>query len=67
MPRDKILPLSQVLAILGDSEGEPLPRSTFHDWRAKKCAPRCIKYPNGTIHVKESELYRWLDAREDAA
>lgn len=66
MPRDEILTLNQVLVELGE-DGKPLPRSTFNEWRAKKRAPRCIKYPNGTLHVRRSELDRWLDKCEEAA
>ncbi|MER5466154.1 helix-turn-helix domain-containing protein [Streptomyces sp. NPDC002668] len=40
-------------------------RSTFYDWRAKKRAPRCIKFPNGDLRVRRSALDHWLDDRED--
>jgi len=33
MPRDELLTLDTVLSELGE-DGKPLPRSTFHDWRA---------------------------------
>jgi hypothetical protein len=66
MPRDELLALETVLAELGEP-GKPLPRSTFHDWRAKGRAPRCIKLPNGKLFVRRSEFTRWLDSREDVA
>lgn len=42
-------------------------RSTFHDWRAKKRAPRCIRLPNGSIRIRRAEYERWLDSHEEAA
>lgn len=42
-------------------------RSTFYEWRAKKCAPRCIKLPNGEIRIRRAELERWLTSREEVA
>jgi predicted DNA-binding transcriptional regulator AlpA len=42
-------------------------RSTFNDWRAKRCAPKCIRLPNGSVRVRRSELNRWLESREEAA
>jgi len=66
MPRDELLTLDTVLTELGEP-GKPLPRSTFHDWRAKGRAPRCIKLPNGTLRIRRSELARWLDTHEEAA
>ncbi|RZQ60875.1 helix-turn-helix transcriptional regulator [Amycolatopsis suaedae] len=41
--------------------------STFYDWRAKKCAPRCIKLPNGGVRVDRLDLNTWLEEREVAA
>jgi predicted DNA-binding transcriptional regulator AlpA len=42
-------------------------RSTFHDWRAKKRGPRCIKLPNGAIRIRRTEYEQWLDSHEEAA
>ncbi|MEO3853648.1 helix-turn-helix domain-containing protein [Acrocarpospora sp. B8E8] len=42
-------------------------RSTFYEWRAKRCAPPCIKLPNGNLLVRRSDLDRWLESREDMA
>jgi predicted DNA-binding transcriptional regulator AlpA len=55
------LTISQVCAEL------QVARSTFYDWRAKGCAPRCLKLPNGEIRVRRGELERWLDEREEVA
>ncbi len=66
MSRDELLTLDRVLAELGD-EDRPLPKSTFHDWRAKGRAPRCIKLPNGTLRIRRSEFDRWLASREEVA
>lgn len=65
MPRSKLLPLKKVLIELGD-EDKPLARSTFYEWRAKGQAPRCVKLPNGSLHVKENELERWINEREES-
>ncbi len=40
-------------------------RSTFYEWRAKRCAPRCIKMPNGELRIRRSEFERWLDAHDE--
>lgn len=40
-------------------------RSTFYEWRAKGCGPRCIRLPNGKIRIRRAELDRWLEALED--
>jgi excisionase family DNA binding protein len=40
-------------------------RSTFHDWRAKGRAPKCIKLPNGSLRIRRTELDRWLASHED--
>jgi hypothetical protein len=39
----------------------------FYEWRAKRCAPRCLKLPNGEIRVRRGELERWLEEREEVA
>jgi predicted DNA-binding transcriptional regulator AlpA len=40
-------------------------RSTFNDWRAKGTGPRCIKFPNGSVRIRRSELDRWLQNCEE--
>jgi hypothetical protein len=40
-------------------------RRTFQEWRAKGCAPRCLKLPNGELRVRRTDLDRWLDSREE--
>ncbi|WP_201301331.1 helix-turn-helix transcriptional regulator [Nocardiopsis sp. FR6] len=42
-------------------------RSTFHDWRAKRRAPKCTKLPNGSLRVRRSDYDRWLKGLEDEA
>lgn len=66
MARDELITLNQLLAELGD-EGQPLPKSTFFDWRAKGRAPRAIKLPNGTLRFRRSEIERWLKNYEEVA
>lgn len=38
--------------------------STFHDWRAKGKAPKCLKLPNGRIVIRRAEVERWLASLE---
>lgn len=40
-------------------------RTTFDDWRAKKCAPKCIKLPNGQLRIRRCDFARWLDGLEE--
>ncbi|MFE3175059.1 helix-turn-helix transcriptional regulator [Amycolatopsis sp. NPDC059090] len=42
-------------------------RRTFHEWRMKGRAPRCLKLPNGDIRIRAAEYARWLDEHEEAA
>ena len=65
MARSDLLTLAEFLAELGDEAGNPLPKSTFYDWRAKNRAPKCIKLPNGQIRIRRSEADRWLAAHEE--
>lgn len=40
--------------------------STFHDWRLKGLAPRCIKLPNRQIRIRRSDVDAWLESREES-
>jgi predicted DNA-binding transcriptional regulator AlpA len=51
--------LDEVLAELD------LPRSTFFRWKATGKAPRTIKYPNGSLRVRRSDLDAWIAAHEE--
>ncbi|GIG02523.1 helix-turn-helix transcriptional regulator [Catellatospora citrea] len=53
------LTLPEVLAEL------KITRSTFYDWRAKRRAPRCLKWPNGELRVRRSDLDAWIEAQEE--
>ncbi|MGL5823315.1 MAG: helix-turn-helix transcriptional regulator [Nocardioides sp.] len=55
--RDK-LTLTDILEDLDVS------RSTFHDWRAKGRAPRCIKLPNGELRIRRTDYDKWLETLE---
>ncbi|WP_201296759.1 AlpA family transcriptional regulator [Nocardiopsis sp. FR26] len=53
------LTVDDVCAELGVS------RSTFHDWRAKRRAPKCTKLPNGSLRIRRSDYDRWLERLEE--
>nr|WP_276209754.1 helix-turn-helix domain-containing protein [Amycolatopsis vastitatis] len=42
-------------------------RSTFNDWRAKRCAPPCVQLPNRQLRFRRSAFDRWLASREEAS
>lgn len=41
-------------------------QSTFHDWRAKGKAPKCIRLPNGRIVIRRVDFDCWLESLEIA-
>ena len=61
MPRDELLTIAEVCAVLRDDDGHPLARATFYRWRTLGKAPRCLKLPNGQIRIRRSALDRFLD------
>jgi predicted DNA-binding transcriptional regulator AlpA len=61
MPRDELLTIAEVCALLRDDDGKPLSRKTFYRWRSLGRAPRCLKLPNGQIRIRRSALDRFLD------
>jgi excisionase family DNA binding protein len=42
-------------------------RSTFNDWRAKQCAPPCVRLPNRQLRFRRSALERWLTSHEETS
>jgi predicted DNA-binding transcriptional regulator AlpA len=40
-------------------------RSTFHDWRVKGRAPRCLKLPNGELRIRRVDYEAWLESLTD--
>lgn len=61
MARDEMLTISQVVEEIG------VPLSTFYRWRQLRKGPKSIKFPNGAVRIRRSELERWIAALEDAA
>lgn len=55
------LTIADICADLGIS------RRTFHEWRAKGRAPRCLKLPNGDIRIRRDEYEAWLTNCEERA
>jgi excisionase family DNA binding protein len=41
-------------------------RRTFHEWRAKGRAPRCMKLPNGDLRIRRADFDDWLRRCEAA-
>lgn len=41
-------------------------RRTFHEWRAKGRAPRCLKLPNGDLRIRRADLETWITTCEVA-
>ncbi|MDA2804577.1 helix-turn-helix transcriptional regulator [Nocardiopsis suaedae] len=58
---DELLTLPQALKLL------QVPRSTFYGWLQRGVAPKTIKYPNGKIMVRRSDLEAWLATQEVSA
>ncbi|MFJ3781088.1 helix-turn-helix transcriptional regulator [Streptomyces sp. NPDC090093] len=61
MARDEMLTIDQVVEEIG------VPRATFYRWRQLKKGPRSIKFPNGSVRIRRSELERWIETLEEAA
>lgn len=52
---------NQLLTLVEVLEELQVPRSTFFRWKAIGRAPRVIKYPNGSLRVRRSDLDSWLE------
>lgn len=59
--RTGLLTLAEVLAELD------VPKSTFFRWKAIGKAPKTIKYPNGSLRIRRTDLDAWLNDHEEAA
>lgn len=57
----------KLISIAAFCEEFEVAKRTFYEWRAKGVAPRCIKLPNGELRIRQIDLDRWLDTREEAA
>lgn len=57
--RGGLLPLAQVLAELH------VPKSTFFRWKALGKAPKTIKYPNGSLMIRRTDLDAWIANHEE--
>jgi predicted DNA-binding transcriptional regulator AlpA len=59
-PGNELLTLDEVLTELGR-----VPRSTFFRWKALGRAPKTIKYPNGSLRIRRSDLDAWIADHEE--
>jgi excisionase family DNA binding protein len=57
--RDDYLTLAEVCEML------KIARTTFYDWRRKRCAPPSFKLPNGEVRIRRSDFDAWVEDREE--
>jgi len=50
----------EILQILADENGRPLPRRTWQQWRAEGKAPPAIRLPNGQLRIRRADFETWL-------
>lgn len=60
-------PSRQHLSISDVCDDLGISRRTFHEWRAKGRAPRCLKLPNGDIRIRRTDYQDWLNICEQEA
>ncbi len=59
--QEDLLTLAEVCAAL------KIARTTYYDWRRKRCAPPAIKLPNGEVRIRRAALEDWLEDHEEVA
>lgn len=60
-PQDKEwLTVAEILQILADEHGNPLPRRTWQQWRAEGKAPPAIRLPNRQLRIRRADFETWL-------
>jgi len=42
-------------------------RRTFYRWRELGVAPVCIRLPNGSLRIRRSDFYAWLEQHSEKA
>jgi hypothetical protein len=52
--------VAEILQILADENGQPLPRRTWQQWRAEGKAPPAIRLPNGQLRIRRADFDTWL-------
>ncbi|WP_439650287.1 helix-turn-helix transcriptional regulator [Glycomyces amatae] len=52
--------VGEILRILADEDGRPLPRRTWQQWRADGKAPPAIRLPNGQLRIRRADFEAWL-------
>jgi hypothetical protein len=54
------LTVAEILQILADEHGRPLPRRTWQQWRAEGKTPVAIRLPNGQLRIRRADFEVWL-------
>lgn len=54
------LTVAEILQILADEHGRPLPRRTWQQWRTDGRTPPAIRLPNGQLRVRRADFETWL-------
>jgi hypothetical protein len=54
------LTVAEILQILADEHGRPLPRRTWQQWRSDGRTPPAIRLPNGQLRIRRADFETWL-------
>jgi hypothetical protein len=54
------LTVAEILQILADEHGRPLPRRTWQQWRSDHRTPPGIRLPNGELRFRRADFESWL-------
>jgi excisionase family DNA binding protein len=57
--RKDLLTIDEVCAYLQVS------KSTFNKWRMTERAPRCHRFPNGSLRIRQADLDEWIDSQAE--
>lgn len=52
--------VGEILQMLADEHGRPLPRRTWQQWRADGKTPVAVRLPNGQLRFRRGDFESWL-------